>query len=104
MALSGPILVVADADSVVRAALAAGGNLPSRHTDGAEAAAAVADAQPSAVILASATPDSDHQAAQEIADAVDGCGGAIIPMLAIAHGNVPVYPLALPVAADDVAT
>lgn len=104
MALSGPILVVADADSAVREALSAGGNLPSRHTDGPRAAAAVADAKPCAVVLAAATPDPQHQIAQEIADAVDGCAGAIIPMLAIAHENVPVYPLALPVAADDLAT
>src|SRR5690349_9718316 len=104
MALSGPILVVADADSAVRDALAAGGNLPSRHTPAERAAAAVAEAKPSAVVLARTTPDPEHQLAQEIADAVDGCGGEIIPMLAIAHDHVPVYPLALPVAADDVAT
>ena len=104
MALSGPILVVADADSTVRDALVAGGNLPSRHTSAAKAAAAVAAAQPSAVVLASPTPDPEHQIAQEVADAVDSCGGAIIPMLAIAHHDVPVYPLALPVAAHDVAT
>jgi len=102
MALSGPILVVADDDCAVRDALAAGGNLPFRHALRAQAAAAVADTKPSAVILAGAAPDPEHIAAQEIADAVDGYGGSIIPMLGIVREGCPAYPLALPIAADDI--
>src|SRR5690242_2264002 len=103
MALSGPILVVADDDRAVRDALAAGGNLPCRHAEAAKAAAAVVDTKPSAVVLASSTADPAHVVAQEVADAVDGCGGSIIPMLGIARKDAPPYPLALPVAAEDVA-
>jgi hypothetical protein len=103
MSLSGPILVVADDDCAVRDALAAGGNLPVRHVPQAAAAAAVAAAQPSAVILAPTEPDPEHVVAQEIADAVDGCGGSIIPMLGISRKGIPPYPLALPVVADDIA-
>jgi GGDEF domain-containing protein len=104
MALSGPILVVADEDSAVRDALAAGGNLPYRHTSQAEAVAAVMESKPSAVVLAARLPDPDHACAQQIADAVDTCGGAIIPMLAIVRPDVSAYPLALPIMAEDVAT
>lgn len=103
MALSGPILVVADDDGAVRDALAAGGNLPFRHVEAPKAAAAVVDAKPSAVVLAALTPDPAHVVAQEVADAVDGCGGSIIPMLGIARKDAAPYPLALPVAAEDVA-
>ncbi|HMK80709.1 MAG TPA: GGDEF domain-containing protein [Xanthobacteraceae bacterium] len=87
----------------MREALAAGGNLPFRHAAAAKAAAAVVDARPSAVILAPATADPDHTVAQEVADAVDACGGSIIPILGIARAEAPPYPLALPVAAADIA-
>src|SRR5205807_8968224 len=36
--------------------------------------------------------------------AVDTCGGSIIPMLGIARNGIQPYPLALPVAANDIAT
>jgi GGDEF domain-containing protein len=104
MSLCGPIVVVADENSAVRDALKQGGNLPFRHTEPAKAAAAVAQAKPSAVVLADATPDVEHALAQDVADAVDGCGGSIIPILAITHDDALAYPLALPVAASDVAT
>ncbi len=102
MALSGPIVVVADEASVVREALAQGGNLPARHIASAQAATAIVGIKPSAVILAGAEPDPEHRVAQEIADAVDSCGGSIIPIFAVVD-DAPAYPLALPVAADDVA-
>jgi len=104
MALSGSILVVADEDSAVRDALAAAGNLPVRHVAARQAVAAVAQAKPCAVVLAASVPDPEHALAQEIADAVDRLGGSIIPMLAIVREGVPAYPLALPIAADDIAT
>jgi hypothetical protein len=103
MALSGPVIVVADEASQVRAALTAGGNLPIREVSSADAPALIVETEPSAVVLADQTPDPDHAIAQTVADAVDQCAGAIIPILAISH-DAPVYPLALPVQADDVAT
>ena len=57
MALSGPIVVVADELSAVRDALARGGNLPVRHASAAQAAATIAATRPSAVVLAFETPD-----------------------------------------------
>jgi GGDEF domain-containing protein len=104
MALSGPIVVVADEASLVRKALAQAGNLPVRHASSAQACAAIADAKPSAVVLAYATPDVDHAAAQEVADAVDSCGGCIIPIVSIVRDEVPAYPLALPVSEADALT
>src|SRR5262249_58872385 len=57
-----------------------------------------------AVVLAAEAPDYEHALAHEIADAVDRCGGSIIPMLAIVREGVSAYPLALPIALNDVAT
>ena len=102
MALSGPIIVVADELSAVRDALARGGNLPVRHTSAAAAAATIAATRPSAVVLAFETPDPAHAIAQQVADAVDSCDGSIIPILAVVSEDMPAYPLALPVAASDV--
>jgi hypothetical protein len=102
MALSGPIVVVADEVSAVRDALARGGNLPVRHTDAARAAATIAKVNPSAVVLALETPDPNHAVAQKVADAVDACGESIIPIIAVVPEDAPGYPLALPVGAADV--
>ena len=103
MALSGPVIVVADEATQVHDALAVGGNLPVRAASAADAAALIAETEPSAVVLADRAADPDHHQAQAIADAVDRCGGSIIPIMAIVHYN-PVYPLALPVQAQDIAT
>jgi hypothetical protein len=102
MALSGPIVVVADETSLVRDALAQAGNLPVRHATAADACATIADAKPSAVVLAFEAPDAGHAVAQEVADAVDSCGGCIIPIVSIVRQDIPAYPLALPVSATDV--
>ena len=103
MALSGPIIVVADELSAVRDALVRGGNLPVRHTGADAAAATIAATRPSAVVLAFEMPDPAHAIAQQVADAVDSCDGSIIPILAVvSEDNMPAYPLALPVAAADV--
>jgi GGDEF domain-containing protein len=104
MALSGPIVVVADESSRVREALAQAGNLPVRHAQPADACATIADAKPSAVVLAFETADVDHVVAHEVADAVDGSAGCIIPIVAIVRDTVPAYPLALPVAEADVSS
>src|SRR4051812_12064017 len=101
MALSGPVIVVAGEASQVHEALVAGGHLPVRATSAADAAALVAETQPSAVVLADRTADPGYHQAQAIANAVDRCGGSIIPIMAVVHDG-PVYPLALPVQAEDV--
>jgi hypothetical protein len=102
MALSGPIVVVADETSSVREALKLAGNLPVRHSSVEEACATIADVKPSAVVLAFPAADADHAVAQDVADTVDACGDCIIPIVSIVRDNVPAYPLALPVAETDV--
>lgn len=102
MSLSGPIVVVADENSAVREALAQGGKLPCRHATPKQAPKTIAAVKPSAVVLAEAAADPEHSLAQECADAVDACGGCIIPILAVTHDDAPAYPLALPIAATDV--
>lgn len=103
MALSGPVIVVADEATQVHDALAAGGNLPVREVSAIDAIALIAETEPSAVVLADSCADPDHHQAQAIADAVDRCSGSIIPIMAIVH-EAPVYPLALPVQAQDIST
>ena len=103
MALSGPVIVVSDEATQVHDALAAGGNLPVREVSAVDAVALIAETEPSAVVLADRADDPDFHQAQAIADAVDRCGGSIIPIMAIVHDS-PVYPLALPVQAQDIAT
>jgi len=95
MALSGPVIVVSDEATQVHDALAAGGNLPVREVSAVDAVALIAETEPSAVVLADRAADPDHHQAQAVADAVDRCGGSIIPIMAIVH-DAPVYPLALP--------
>ena len=77
MALSGPIIVVAD--EAIRGARGAGAwRAISRSATPArtQAAATIAAARPSAVVLAFATPDPEHAVAQQVADAVDSCDGS----------------------------
>jgi len=102
MALSGPIVVVADESSSVRDILKLAGNLPVRHSSVADACATIADVKPSAVVLAFPSADTDHAVAQDVADTVDTCGDCIIPIVSIVRDDVPAYPLALPIAESDV--
>src|SRR5258708_9667731 len=95
MALSGPVIVVADEATHVHDALATGGNLPVRAVSAADAAALIVETEPSAVVLADRAADPDHHQAQAVAAAVDPCGGSIIPIMALLH-DAPGYPLALP--------
>src|SRR2546425_7127252 len=95
MALSGPVIVVSDEATQVHDALAAGGNLPVREVSAADAPALIAETEPSAVVLADRAADPDFHQAQAIADAVDRCGGAIIPVIATLHRG-PGFSLGLP--------
>ena len=101
MALSGPIVVVADEQSrcAKRWRRRAISRCATRRRRGR---GDDRGAKPSAVVLAFETPDPGHIAAQEIADAVDGCGGSIIPISRWYPTMSPAYPLALPVTAATV--
>lgn len=100
MALSGPVLVVADEASEVCEALTRGGNLPMREAAPDEAAAAVAKAKPSAVIFAGCS-----EMVRPVEAKIAKLGGPLVPMLAVvqesgafAFGN------ALPIPAESVPT
>lgn len=98
MALSGPVLVVADEANDVCEALTRGGNLPMREVLPASAVAAVAKVKPSAIVLAGC--------AEEIAGAVAAKAakleGPIVPMLAVVQDNAPAFANALPIPAETV--
>src|SRR3954471_2472824 len=100
MALSGPVLVVADEANDVCEALTRGGNLPMREVAPASAAAAIAKAKPSAIVLAGCTDD--------IADAIGkmaaNLDGPIVPLLAVVQDNALAFANALPIPAETVAT
>jgi hypothetical protein len=103
MPLQGPIVVVAEkrAENIIQACTAAGA-FPVLAANWADAPAAVASVNPSAVVLAEPDPTSGHAAeplAREIAKAEP-----ILPLLAIVgeYASTPIDG-ALPVLADDAA-
>src|SRR3954464_8400572 len=100
MALSGPVLVVADEANDVCEALTRGGNLPMREVAPASAVAAIAKAKPSAIVLAGCTED--------IADAIGKktakLDGPIVPLLAVVQENARAFANALPIPAETVPT
>lgn len=101
MALSGPVIVVADDGAQVREALACGGNLPTRDLCPDDAASITA-LGPSAVVLAdrAASPDSQRAVAARFA-----AHGPFVPLIAVQSApGVPASPHVLPVLADNVAT
>src|SRR5947209_564157 len=101
MALSGPVLVVADEANEVCEALTRGGNLPMREAAPADAVAAISKTKPSAVVLAGC-PD---EIARPIATKLKKLGGPLVPMLAIIRdSDAPAFGNALPVLANSVAT
>ena len=99
MALSGPILVVADEANEVCEALTRGGNLPMREALPAGAVAAIAKARPSAVVLAA--PDPEHALAQAMIRKLAAQDGPLVPILAVIRENdPPAFANALPIPAD----
>ena len=100
MALSGPVLVVADEANDVCEALTRGGNLPMREVAPAGAATAVAKTKPSAIIFVGC---SDEIAGAVAAKAAK-LEGPIVPLLAIVQDAAPVFANALPIPVDTVPT
>jgi hypothetical protein len=98
MALSGPVLVVADEANEVCEALTRGGNLPMREAAPTEAVAAIGKTKPSAVVLAGCSEDI----ARPIAARLAKLDGPLVPMLAIVQDSVPAFANALPIPAEDV--
>lgn len=102
MALSGPVIVVADEAGEVREALVRGGNLPMRLVRPREAVAAIGKTEPSAVVLVDGT-DPDHAFAQSIAAELAAYGGPLVPLLAVTQRtDPPAFANALPIPAESV--
>jgi hypothetical protein len=100
MALSGPVIVVADDGAPVREALACGGNLPTRELC-PDNTATITKLGPSAVVLADRAAGADHQRAVA---AQFEAHGPIVPIMAVmVEGDAPASPLVLPILACNVA-
>ena len=101
MALSGPVLVVADEANEVCEALTRGGNLTMREVAPADAVAAIGKTKPSSVVLAGCPPEFARPVAAKLAR----LDGPLVPMLAIAQdSDAPAFANALPIPAEDVPT
>src|SRR3954451_18047024 len=100
MALSGPVLVVADEANDVCEALTRGGNLPMREVAPASAVAAIAKAKPSAIVFAGCTEDIVDAIAKKTAK----LDGPIVPMLAVVQENALAFANPLPIPAESVPT
>ena len=99
MALSGPILVVADEANEVCEALTRGGNLPMREAALCDAVAAVTKTKPSAVVLAGC-PES---VASPVAAKLARLDGPLVPILAVVQdSDPPAFGNALPIPAESV--
>jgi hypothetical protein len=98
MALSGPVLVVADEANEVCEALTRGGNLPMREAAPADAVAAIGKSKPSAVVLAGCP----EEIARPIAARLARSDGPLVPLLTIVQDFAPAFANALPVPAEDV--
>jgi len=100
MALSGPVLVVADEAKDACEALTRGGNLPMREVAPASAAASVAKVKPSAIVLAGCSEDIASAVTAKAAK----LDGAIVPLLAVVQDSAPAFANALPIPAEMVST
>jgi GGDEF domain-containing protein len=100
MALSGPVLVVADEAHDVCEALTRGGNLPMREATPATAVAAVAKVKPSAIVLAGCS----EEIANAIAKKTSKVEGPMVPLLAVVENDARAFAKALPIPADAVTT
>jgi GGDEF domain-containing protein len=101
MALSGPVLVVADEANEVCEALTRGGNLPMREAAPGDAVAAIGKMKPAAIVLGDLY---DAEIVQSISAKLARQDGPLVPILAVvretdalAFGN------ALPIPAESVA-
>jgi len=102
MALSGPVLVVADEANEVCEALTRGGNLPMREAGPGEAVAAIAKLKPSAVVLGDLY---DADIAQTISAKLAKQDGPLVPILSVVQEtDAPTFGNALPIPSGSVAT
>src|SRR5438128_1399530 len=100
MALSGPVLVVADEANEVCEALTRGGNLPMREAAPSEAVAAISKTKPSAVVLAGCL-----EIAQPVAAKLAKLGGPLIPVLGVVQDSETfAFGNALPIPAASIAS
>jgi GGDEF domain-containing protein len=101
MALSGPVLVVADEANDVCEALTRGGNLPLREVAPAEAVAAISKTKPSAIVLSGCSEDIT----KPIATKLRKIDGPLVPMLAVLpETDASEFGNALPIPAGTVAS
>src|SRR5437588_3760226 len=99
MALSGPVLVIADEANEGCEGLTRGGNLPMREAAPADAVAAVTKAKPSAVVVVGCSQDI----AQPVAAKLARLDGPLVPMLAVVRdSDAPAFGNALPIPAESV--
>src|SRR3954462_13086844 len=99
MALSGPVLVVADEANEVCEALTRGGNLPMREAAPGEAVAAIAKTKPSAVVLAGCP----EEVARPVAAKLARLDGPLVPLFAVVQAfTPPAFGNALPIPAASV--
>jgi hypothetical protein len=103
MATLGPVVVVAERRSAdLVEALAKAGAFPIIETGFADAAAAIEQIQPAALILTDAEPYSDGAADASWRTAIDNGSGPFMPVLARAsHDGELAIPHALPISADE---
>ena len=103
MATLGPVVVVAERRSAdLVEALAKAGAFPIIETGFADAAAAIEQIQPAALILTDAEPCSDGAAGASWRTAIDNGSGPFMPVLARAsHDGELAIPHALPISADE---
>ena len=103
MALLGPMVVVAENSAAdVIGGLDKAGAFPIVEASYADAAQAIADVLPAAVVLAEPAPACDTHHVQALIRKIEARGGPFMPVLArIADADEVVIPSALPVALDE---
>ncbi len=103
MATLGPVVVVAERSAAdLVEALGKAGAFPIIETGFADAAAAIAEIQPAALILTDAGPWPERQAGASLRKAIETGGGPFMPVLArVGHDSEPAAPHALPIGADE---
>ena len=106
MALLGPIVVVAERSTAdLVDVLGKAGAFPIVETKFADAATAVAEIQPAALMIADPAPEHSEPQLEALLEKIGTRGGPFMPVLARADGGRMVaIPFALPVAVDEPAS
>src|SRR5262245_47952032 len=103
MALLGPMVVVAETSAAdVVDVLGKAGAFPIVETKFADAASAVAEIQPAALMIADPAPEPPRLHLEALLKAIETRGGPFMPVLARADGaRMVAIPYALPIAIDE---